>query len=257
MLSRTIGILSMTAFYLIEEETGRACHAARSQQGLNQQMNGKIDINGFGERTPTDLNFVVEKLRTVIEEKGALPPERVLSDLLDIKRHQIRRGLEALRASGEIAPPKPRRPAASKENRLADMASNTNPIEVVEMRLMIEPTLAKLAARRATPNQIAAMQKAIVQNARGEGKTGGEADLHRMIASASGNALADEFHRLLRNIEADARLRTHFIVQRDRQDYTQHKAIVEAIAARDPDEAERQMRLHIETLRATMMAGAE
>lgn len=257
MLLRAIGTPSLTAFCLIEGETGRACHAARSQRGPNQQMSGKIDINGFSERTPADLNLVVERLRTLIEEKGALPPERVLSDLLDIKRHQIRRGLEVLRASGEIAPPKPRRRPASKENRLADMASNTNPIEVVEMRLMIEPTLAKLAARRATPNQIAAMQKAIIQNARGEGKTGGEVDLHRMIASASGNALADEFHRLLRNIEADARLRTHFIVQRDRQDFAQHKAIVDAIAARDPDEAERQMRLHIETLRATLMAGAE
>jgi len=220
-------------------------------------MNGKMDIGGFREKTQTDLSIIVDRLRALIEEKGALPPERMLSEMLDIKRHQIRRGLEALRLSGEIAPPKPRRRPASKENRLADMASNTNPVEVVEMRLMIEPTLAKLAARRATPNQIAAMQKATVQIARGENKLGAESDLHRMIAAASGNALADEFHRLLRNIEADARLRTHFIVQRDRQDYAQHKAIVDAIAARDPDEAERQMRLHIETLRASMMAGAE
>jgi DNA-binding FadR family transcriptional regulator len=220
-------------------------------------MNDMTEINSPREKTQTDLTLVVRKLRSLIEERGALPPERVLSELLDIKRHQIRRGLEVLRAGGEIAAPKPRRRPVSKESRLADMASNTNPIEVVEMRLMIEPTLAKLAARRATPNQIAAMQKAIVQNARGEAKTGGEVDLHRMIASASGNSLADEFHRLLRNIEADARLRTHFIVQRDRQDYAQHKAIVDAIAARDPDEAERQMRQHIERLRATMMAGAE
>ena len=220
-------------------------------------MNEQIDIGGSREKNQPDLAYVVEQLRILIGESKSLPPERTLSDMLQIKRHQIRRGLEVLRAKGEIAPPKERKRPTSRESRLADMASNTNPIEVVEMRLMIEPTLAKLAARRATPNQIAAMQKAIVQNARGEGKSNTEVDLHRLIASASGNALADEFHRLLRNIEDDARLRTHFIVQRDRKDFVQHTAIVDAIAARDADEAERQMRLHIETLRATLMAGAE
>jgi DNA-binding FadR family transcriptional regulator len=177
--------------------------------------------------------------------------------MLDIKRHQIRRGLEVLRTQGEIARPKPRKPSASKEKGFADMANNTNPIEVVELRMMIEPTLARLAARRATPNQIAAMQKAIIQNARNEGKPSGESDLHRLIATASGNALADEFHRLLRLIEADARLRTHFIAQKDRQDFAQHKAIVDAIAARDPEEAERQMRLHIETLRNLFLSGTD
>lgn len=207
-------------------------------------------------KSQSDLDAVVGKLRDLVDNNGELPPERALSEMLNIKRHQIRRGLEILRTQGEVGRPKPRKPTATKEPGFADMANNTNPIEVVEMRLMIEPTLAKLAARRATPNQIAAMQKAIVQNARNDDKGSLETDLHRLIAAASGNVLADEFHRLLRSIETDARLRTQFIVKKDKQDFTQHTAIVDAIATRDPEEAERQMRLHIETLRDLILSGA-
>lgn len=206
-------------------------------------------------RSGSDLDAVVGRLRDLVDARGELPPERALSEMLDIKRHQIRRGLEVLRTQGAVARPKPRKAPATKEKGFADMANNTNPIEVVEMRMMIEPTLAKLAARRATPNQIAAMQKAIIQNARSDSKQSGENDLHRLIAAASGNALADEFHRLLRSIETDARLRTEFIVKKDRQDFVQHKAIVDAIADRDPEEAEKQMRIHIETLRDLILSG--
>jgi DNA-binding FadR family transcriptional regulator len=213
-------------------------------------------MNGSRPPIPSELETVVGRLRDLVEAGAPLPPERALSEMLDIKRHQIRRGLEILRSQGKVARPKPRRPSTSKERGFADMANNTNPIEVVEMRMMIEPTLAKMAARRATPKQIAAMQKAIFQNAHHDGKPSSDSDLHRLIAAASGNALADEFHRLLRSIEADARLRTQFIVQKDRQDLAQHTAIVEAIATRDPDEAERQMRLHLESLHNLLLSGA-
>jgi DNA-binding FadR family transcriptional regulator len=219
-------------------------------------MTAISSMNSSRPNLPSDLDAVVGRLRDLVEAGRELPPERALSELLDIKRHQIRRGLEILRSQGEVARPKPRRPSAIKERTFADMANNTNPIEVAEMRMMIEPTLAKMAARRATPKQIAAMQKAIIQNAHNDGKLSSDSDLHRLIAAASGNALADEFHRMLRSIEADARLRTQFIVQKDRQDYAQHAAIVEAIATRDPDEAEKQMRIHIETLHNLLLAGA-
>jgi DNA-binding FadR family transcriptional regulator len=73
---------------------------------------------------------------------------------------------------------------------------------------------------------------------------------HRAIAAGSRNSLASELHFLLHQVESDSRLRfadsddektAERITQRD----SEHQAIAEAIAARDPNRAERAMREHL------------
>lgn len=50
------------------------------------------------------------------------------------------------------------RPAATLNQKR--MVQSTNPFEVMEMRLMIEPALARLAALRASPDEIARIVEA-------------------------------------------------------------------------------------------------
>lgn len=205
-----------------------------------------------------EADEIADKLKTFVQGQAPVS-ERLLANTLGIKRHQVRRGLQVLRDRGEIALPKPRRksPDGNALN-LADIVSNTNPVQVLEMRCIMEPTLARIAALRATPKQIDAMRKAADQIASGK-KHSHNIDLHTMIAEASGNAFAERIYRLVRAIERDARLRSDGRFSGEPvdpvgqpADAAGHSAIVEAIAARDADAAEEAMHDHLDMIRAAI-----
>jgi DNA-binding FadR family transcriptional regulator len=119
---------------------------------------------------------------------------------------------------------------------------------VIEMRIAIEPFLARLAALRASPFEIARIERAATTLA---GIDSGAADLrfHKAIATASGNHLAGTFYGMLRQIESDARMRLGksqpSCPKRTQERDAEHRAIAAAIASRDADIAERAMRVHL------------
>ena len=124
---------------------------------------------------------------------------------LNVKRHQLRRALQALRANGEIAPSEAKRKPLVGHNG-ENLVRATNPMEVIEMRIAIEPFLARLAALRASPFEMAAIDEAATTAA---GADSGAADLkfHKLIAASSGNKLAASLYDLLRRVASDARVR--------------------------------------------------
>lgn len=221
-------------------------------------MNQKLKTTDIAETTSiAGVQSIVEAIRAEMSEEGGLPAERKLADKLGVKRHQLRSALKILREGGEVPLPRPRARRSASVARTSDLVRNTNPVEVVELRIMIEPTLARLAALRATPNMIVALQRAVEDIAEGEAKAKG-VDLHRMIAEAAGNGLALEFHSMLRRIECDVRLNSDVGEGLNRDtDTDQHKAIVAAIASRAPEEAERAMRAHLTSVHRMLLGGLE
>ena len=103
---------------------------------------------------------VVEAVRTLLQSSEGLPSERELARQINVNRHQIRRALEVLRETNEIEPASARRAAASLA-RGSVLARDTNPLEVLEVRMALEPALARLAAVRASPLDIARIQRAV------------------------------------------------------------------------------------------------
>ena len=148
---------------------------------------------------------LVDTLRERFATEGSLPAERTIARQLNVKRHQLRGALEVLRANGEIGPPTSRR-GGSGLRREESLIRTTNPIEVIEMRLAIEPSLARLAALRASPLEIARILRAATTC--GDVDTGA-ADLifHKTIAASTRNNLAAALYTLLRQIGTDVRLR--------------------------------------------------
>jgi len=215
------------------------------------EMDGAGRYRGAQQLAP---DAIADRLKALIQSDGPLP-ERLLADTLGIKRHQVRRGLEVLRERGELARPRPRRKSLD-DNLfdLGDIVGDTNPVQVLEMRCMIEPTLARVAALRATPKQIDGLRRAVGLIANGK-KAPPDVDLHALIAAAAGNALAERMHRVIRAIERDARMRSGTQGRRDLaqpEDLAGHQAIVEAIAARDADGAEQAMHDHLDAIRAAI-----
>ena len=211
---------------------------------------------GWSIATDGGIDGIVGALRKVLATGQPLPPERTLAGQLDVKRHKLRLALEILRAHNEIEPASRRRvqsPAAQGEA----MIRGTNPIEVIEMRLILEPGLARFAAMRASPEESARISKAA---ATPPGSPPGQVDLvfHRLVAAGARNGLGADLYTLLRRVGTDARLRVDNpkhgspsqVAARD----AEHQAIAKAIAARDPDAAEHAMRDHLVAVQHRVLA---
>ena len=193
-----------------------------------------------------------DRLRALLNRPGEQPSERDLAQRLGVTRHRLRLALARLRESGDVAPPSREKPLPRREG----MIRGTNPVEVIELRMALEPALARLAAVRATPLDIARIERAATTAA---GEDQGSADLafHTVVASSSGNALARDIYALLRRVGADVRLRVSnarpACPNRLRQRDAEHRAIAAAIAARDADAAEAAMRTHLAAVRQRIL----
>jgi GntR family transcriptional repressor for pyruvate dehydrogenase complex len=126
-------------------------------------------------------------------------------------------------------------------------------IHVVEVRRVLEGEIAALAAQRATRAQIAGLKRALaaLDEAVAEGRDGVAEDLafHRAIGEATGNP---QFSRLLGFLEQYLRegMRITRGNEARRKDFMEqvrheHRAMVDAIAARDPVAARKRATDHI------------
>ena len=120
-------------------------------------------------------------------------------------------------------------------------------LEVVELRRVLEGEMAALAAQRASRAQVSGLRTAVksIDEAMHSGRDGVAEDLafHRAIGQATGNP---QFGRMLAFLEQYLReaMRVTKGNEARRDDFMQqvrheHLAIIDAIAARDPDAARR------------------
>jgi GntR family transcriptional repressor for pyruvate dehydrogenase complex len=196
----------------------------------------------------SDLEDIITAIRRIQQDGGKLPSERDLADHLNVKRHQLRKALGVLRHSGDLGPARARRPTISPRHD-EELVRVTNPLEVVELRLLIEPGLARLASLRASSFETTRIIEAATTP---ENASSGEIDFafHLAIAAAARNQLAVEFYKILRQVGVDARMKvaraaaptcSKRIAQRDGE----HRLIAEAILQRDPEASEAAMRAHL------------
>ena len=199
--------------------------------------------------------------------QSRLPPERELAGLLNLSRSGLREGLEMLEAEGRIwrhvgkgtyVGARPLEGASG----LDLLTSMTSPAEVLEVRLLFEPLIARLAAIRATAAEIENMQRLLDKSDSARDAKAWElwdGTLHRAVAQAAHNelllAIFDAFNAM-RSQTAWGRLRLAALSPERLAVYRrQHRAYVAAIAARDPSAVERAIRLHIETVKANLLEG--
>ncbi|MBR8656026.1 FadR family transcriptional regulator [Achromobacter sp. Marseille-Q0513] len=194
-----------------------------------------------------DVTRLITQIRAMIGKGEELPPERLLADQLKVKRHRLRLALETMRDAAELPRPIIRR-NDSPVLKSDVVVQGTNALEVIELRIVLEPAIARLAAVRASPVQIAKILEAAT-TPQGVTRTIGDIAFHKLLADSSGNQLAASLYAFLRRVGSDHRLHvptasaitSERIQQRDQE----HRAIAEAIAARSPDAAEQAMRQHL------------
>ena len=204
--------------------------------------------------SPNELRSLIAGISA---SSSTLPPERELVQQLGVPRSRLRRVLAGMREEGHLPPAQVGRRATRKTGPQTDnLARVANPMDVIELRLILEPQLARLAAVRASAVEIARITRAATSM---PDEDYGTPDLafHLEVANASRNALARELYRILRGVGSDARVRLPdrrpaCEKRRSARD-TEHMCIARAIAERDTDRAETSMRLHLANVRALVM----
>ena len=195
---------------------------------------------------------------------GRIPPERILALELGVGRRSLRRALDVLEREGQIrrqpgrgtcAPaPQHHQPAPNGAAAvpLDQILEHTNPLEAIEVRLSIEPVMARLAALRASQCDIKKLQRLAEGTRSATASTVyEEADelFHRAVAEASRNALFLAMFDMLRNCRRDAawrRLGENANCYKRQSVYAGfHQEICDAIAARDGERAQQAMYRHL------------
>lgn len=211
------------------------------------------------ERDLTKLRHYVDQVRRKGERR--LPSEARLVEELDISRARLRGLLKILEKEALIWRHVGKGTfigERSLTSELTSMPEILNPPEAFEARLVVEPQIAALAARRATPGQIDEMQHCLEQMH--------ELDdfdqwavwderLHRLIAKAAGNKLLLAVYDTVRESAPSG---MHKIINRvfssDTRDESniEHQRFIEAIANRDPANAESLMKAHLQAVKQIM-----
>ncbi|MEI2387551.1 FCD domain-containing protein [Breoghania sp. JC706] len=220
--------------------------------------------------TRRNSSLALERLRILVDQlhrqgRDQLPTERDLADEIGVGRRAVRRALEVLETEGRIwrrqgagtfIGEEPARP----EEDLRALPETTNMLEVMEVRLRIEPALAQLAALRATPADIAGMRHLAEKVAAADDMDGRElwdGALHRAVAAAAGNTLFLALFDVVDRVRQDdswrhvrEALRTEQTIERYKM---QHVQILDAIERRDPVAAETLMRQHLLALQERLL----
>jgi DNA-binding FadR family transcriptional regulator len=202
-----------------------------------------------------------------IAESGRLMPERELAAHLGISRRAVRRALEVLEAEGVLT----RRQghgtfvagngAPLAADPLPQLLALNNPIDIIEVRLTLEPALARLAAMRASQCDI----DRLVRMAEDTGSAGSpkeyaraDAAFHRRIALAARNPVFLALFEAIMAVVEQATWRQgretgHCI--NNQAIYAQcHRDIAQAIAARNGDMAQERMRSHLSRVQQQLLA---
>jgi GntR family transcriptional regulator, transcriptional repressor for pyruvate dehydrogenase complex len=133
-------------------------------------------------------------------------------------------------------------------------------LDLVEARVPIEVTSARLAALNATPDNLREMRSLL--ELAGE-YLDDDAELsrvnmafHREIAEASGNAVLAQLLEVLTNVFHQEQRAILDIYGSRRKDHHEHMEILEAVAAGDADLAVERMSAHLEGVRVALLRGS-
>ena len=205
---------------------------------------------------------IANRLLTLIKEKQLRPgdrllPERELAEMMKVSRPSLREALRALQIMNII------------ENRQGsgNYITALEPEQLVEhldivfalddstyhdlfqARRILETAIAEMAAEQITDDEIEQMEKSITQATEviddPDAFMEADMDLHGMILKAARNRIMPVFMQSINKISLFSRRRTGEDINVRKATVRDHRAIVKALRARDPEAAKEAMMQHL------------
>lgn len=194
-----------------------------------------------------------------------LPPERELASALGVSRTSVRDAIRTLQATGLLEP------RQGEGTVIRELSTDTvvGPIasalltrrdllvDLMAVRKMIEPAIAREAARHARPDEIRQMEAILAQQA-ARLEAGGlaieeDSAFHDLIARASRNQVVPKVLDALMDLLREGRERSLQGRGRPQRSLRGHRQILEAIRRREADAAARAMLNHLEQIEETLL----
>lgn len=196
-----------------------------------------------------------------------LPNERDLAQTYGVARNTLRRALDELEAEGllsrqigrgtELREPIDRDLAA-----IMNQILGSSPLDIMNLRLMIEPPATSMAATNSSVAAIAAIREAHEEACATDDMVAFEhwdMEFHKRIFDGTRNEFLANLHELLaivRNREPMIEIRRrHFTLARKRSYCDQHADILDALMHRDADAAGTAMRNHLLVRAGNLFSG--
>lgn len=194
-----------------------------------------------------------------------LPTERELARQFAVPRNAVRKTLAQLEAEGAITRHVGRGTflagAAPAEGAQfpADSVSHTSPAELMEARLRIEPALAELIVTNATAADFERMETCLEKAERAGSLDEFEmwdAALHQALATATHNRFVTRVLDMVAAVREQSewgKLKDRIVTPERRLKYQEeHRAIVQALKARDADRARVTLLAHLQHARRNL-----
>jgi GntR family transcriptional repressor for pyruvate dehydrogenase complex len=229
-------------------------------------------------RVPSTVDGVLHRLLTALALGEFLPGERLpgerdLAELLGVGRGTVRAALARLREQGAIEVRRGRSGGAfvrlgwtpdsghAVRTMLADRTRELHALS--DLRCLVEGMIARTAAARRGPHDIAAIREALARfDAAREPLAAhqADADLHAAVVRAAGNPYLPELSRELLGAVTTGIPIEPYTASGHRRARGEHRALAEAIIDGRPDDAEavagRHFRITTDAVRATLRRGS-
>ena len=196
-----------------------------------------------------------------------LPPERDLAERFRVSRTSVREALRSLQSRGLIEI----RAGEGAFVRDVSVEALIEPLalvilpyreavgELFEARRLLEPAIAAMAARRASREEIAEMERILAEQARevAHGRTGMAQDsaLHAAIAQSAHNRAIVRIVSALVDLLAQSREESLHTPGRPTRSHQDHRRILQAIRRRDEAGARRAMLEHLTAVEKLVTGG--
>ncbi len=217
---------------------------------------------------PTGSARIVTQLRRAILDgaygyRERVPPERELASEFSAARGTVRAALKQLEDMNLVI----RRPGSGTFVRYRgnaddeDIAEHTSPLELIEVRLSVEPSIARLAVMHANAQDVERMGDALaqVEASADDPEAFSRADeaFHLALAESTRNPLMVWLYRHINDVRGHAQWNVHkdkiLTPERIGEYNAQHRSLYAAIAARDMETAVGIMTRHLEEARADLL----
>lgn len=203
----------------------------------------------------TEVQQAYQRLREALLKGELLPGQRLvekdLAERYGLGRAAIRTALAKLEQDG-LVESEPYRGAWVR------VISEEEAMEILETRMALECLAARYAAQRATL-EASAYLKGILEEMRQRLQKGDllgmselNSQLHRALVEISGHRTVARLVEFLRAQGVRHQYRTILVPGRPQRSLEEHRRIVEAVVAHDPEEAERAMRAHLQGVMAAL-----
>lgn len=212
---------------------------------------------------------IVQQLRGMIDRGelavgDRLPPERRLAEMFSVSRNTVREAIRALGEQGQLESRQGSGTFVSETGSepkdfattFAGAILRGQPVlkDIFEVRRIMEPEIAGLAARNASPDHIIRLETILAEQERAvaKGKTGEELDqqLHTVLAEASGNSILRALVQALHGELHESRVAGLQSPARQQASLNAHRAIVQAVKHGHVIQAEKAMREHLDKVKS-------